>query len=79
MGWLHTPVILPGEFHGQRNLAGYSPWDHNELDATEWLTLSLFTFTPQGDFCHTEAHLEYSVVEPKPHGETGEQSKAFSQ
>ena len=21
-----TPVFLPGEFHGQRNLAGYSPW-----------------------------------------------------
>ena len=22
----HTPVILPGEFLGQRSLAGYSPW-----------------------------------------------------
>ena len=22
-----TPVFLPGEFHGQRSLAGYSPWD----------------------------------------------------
>ena len=22
-----TPVFLPGKFHGQRNLAGYSPWD----------------------------------------------------
>ena len=22
-----TPVFLPGESHGQRNLAGYSPWD----------------------------------------------------
>ena len=21
----HTPVFLPREFHGQRNLAGYSP------------------------------------------------------
>ena len=21
-----TPVFLPGKFHGQRNLAGYSPW-----------------------------------------------------
>ena len=36
------PVFLPGEFHGQRNLAGYSPWGHKELDTTEWLTLSLF-------------------------------------
>ena len=23
--WLPTPVFLPGEFHGQRNLVGYSP------------------------------------------------------
>ena len=23
-----TPVFLPGEFHGQRSLMGYSPWDH---------------------------------------------------
>ena len=24
--WLPTPVFLPGEFHGQRTLVGYSPW-----------------------------------------------------
>ena len=23
--------ILPGEFHGQRSLAGYSPWGSEEL------------------------------------------------
>jgi len=23
--WLPTPVFLPGEFHGQRSLAGYFP------------------------------------------------------
>ena len=28
--------------HGQRSLVGCSPWDHKELDTTEWLTLSLF-------------------------------------
>ena len=26
--WLPTAVFLPGEFHGQRNLAGYSPWGY---------------------------------------------------
>ena len=36
-----TPVFLPGEFHGQRSLAGYSPWGSKELDTTEQLTLSL--------------------------------------
>ena len=31
---------MPGEFHGQRNLAGYSPWGHKESDTTEQLTHS---------------------------------------
>ena len=29
-----TPVFLPGEFHGQRRLVGYSPWGCKESDAT---------------------------------------------
>ena len=37
--WLPTPVFLPGEFHTERSLAGYSPWGHQELDTTERLTL----------------------------------------
>ena len=24
--WQPPPVLLPGKFHGQRSLAGYSPW-----------------------------------------------------
>ena len=27
-----TPVFLPGEFHGQRRLADYSPWDCKAWD-----------------------------------------------
>ena len=38
--WLATLVVLPGECHGQRSLAGYSPWGHKEPDTTEHLTLS---------------------------------------
>ena len=30
-----TPVLLPGESHGQRGLAGYSPWGHKESDKAE--------------------------------------------
>ena len=37
--WLPTPVFLPGEFHGQRSLVGYSPWGHKESGTTEQLTL----------------------------------------
>ena len=37
--WLPTPVFLPGEFHGQRSLVGYSsPRGCKESDTTEWLT-----------------------------------------
>ena len=35
--WLPTPVFLRGEFHGQRSLAGYSPWGCKESDTTEQL------------------------------------------
>ena len=33
--WQPTPVLLPGESHGQRSLEGYYPWGHKELDTTE--------------------------------------------
>ena len=30
-----TPVLLPGQFHGQRSQVGYSPWRHEESDMTD--------------------------------------------
>ena len=33
--WQFTPVFLPGESHGQRSLAGDSPWGHKEFVTTE--------------------------------------------
>ena len=33
--WQPTPVFLPGKFHGERSLAGYSPQSHKELDTIE--------------------------------------------
>ena len=39
--WQPTPVLLPGESHGQRSLAGYSPQGLKELDTTEVTDLSL--------------------------------------
>ena len=36
--WQPTPALLPGESHGQRSLAGYSPQGHKESDMTERLT-----------------------------------------
>ena len=39
--WPPTPAFFPGEFLGQRSLAGYSRWGHSESDPTEQLTLPL--------------------------------------
>ena len=36
--WQPTPVFLPGKFHGQRSLTGYSPWGHKESDTTKQLS-----------------------------------------
>ena len=33
--WQPTAVFLPGESHGQRSLAGYSPWGHTQSDMTD--------------------------------------------
>ena len=33
--WQPTPVFLPGEYHEQRSLAGYSPLGYKESDMTE--------------------------------------------
>ena len=35
------PVFWPGESHGQRSLAGYSPRGHKESDVTEQPSLSV--------------------------------------
>ena len=45
--WQPTPVFLPGESHGQRSLAGYSPQSCNELDMIERLTTVLDGFTTE--------------------------------
>ena len=36
---LPTIIFLPGKFHGQKNLAGYSPLGREESDMTELLSL----------------------------------------
>ena len=33
--WQPTPVFLSGESHGQKSLAGYSPWGRKESDTPE--------------------------------------------
>ena len=38
--WPPAPLFLPGESHGQRSLAGYSPQGRKESDTTERLNNS---------------------------------------
>ena len=40
--WQPTPVLFPGEVHGQRSQAVCSSWDCRESDMTVRLSLSLF-------------------------------------
>ena len=35
-----SAVFLPGKSHGQRSLAGYSPWGHKESDMTEHVVVA---------------------------------------
>ena len=35
--WQPSPAVLPGKFHGQRSLVGYSPWGLKELNMAQLL------------------------------------------
>ena len=43
--WQPDPVFLPGKFHGQRSLVGYSPWGRKESDTTECAHTNTHTHT----------------------------------
>ena len=66
--WQPLRVFLPGEFHGQRSLAGHSSWGHEEWDTTLWFTHThthtqlegfwdLVTIQPIGDVMEKKRHL----------------------
>ena len=44
--WQPTPAFLPGESHGQRSLAGCSPWGHKRSDMTQHVCTESFTDFP---------------------------------
>ena len=54
--WQPTPVFLPRECHGQKSLAGYSPWSHKELATTEHIHTHTHT--------HTHTHSDYKMLPP---------------
>ena len=67
--WQPTPTFLPREFHGQRSLAGYSPWGHrvghnwatNTLhDVLSIIYVQLFRILMNWSFYHCETGLVIS-------------------
>ena len=52
-----APVFLPGEFHGQRSLAGYSPCSHKESDTTERLRHQNILTHPQGKHSQLQKYI----------------------
>ena len=81
--WQPTPVFLPGKFHGQRSLVGYSPWGNKESDMAKHTgthsTLDERKILYPGSrsngtgVCHQLSGLTYSqeakgIEEPDSHG-----------
>ena len=61
---------MPGEFHGQRSPANYSPWGHKESDTTERLTHT-HTHTHARARAHTHTHT-HTHTHINPEGWDGE-------
>ena len=59
--WQPTPVFLPGKFHGQRRLAGYSQRDCKELDTTERVHAFTHTHTHMYTHTHTPPSLHLCI------------------
>ena len=67
-GMAAHPVFLPEESHGQRSLAGYSPWDHKESDTRghSWSDLAQSTCHCRGNhrlLCFFQVWFLYSSFE----------------
>ena len=58
--WQPTPAFLPGKFHGQGSLAGYSPWGCKEPDTTE--QLSPYTRISCNNWCVSRSVVSDSAI-----------------
>ena len=74
--WQPTPAFLPGESHGQRTLAGYSPWGCQESNMTErpTHTWSFSTWHPR-PWGHSPGLLVQSLCSPGIRSSPGGQSQ----
>ena len=63
--WQLTPVFLPRKFHGQKRLAGYSPWSHKQSDTAEHAHVCTHTHT------HTISHKRWELRTDHWNGQLG--------
>ena len=72
--WQSTLVVLPDKSHGQRGLAGCSPWGHKELDMTEHTHMPCPSRkgmnTPEGDSEMGGRHCHCSFRGHRPGGQS---------
>ena len=61
--WQSTPVFLPGKSHGQRRLAGYSPWGPKESDMTEHAHTTAHAYLVTSRI-HTDPHIHTHKATP---------------
>ena len=73
--WQHTPVFLPGKYHGQRSLVGYSPWGckrvgHDLASNQQQFTLDInniclwakpFCFENSGKYLNSKFYFQTAV------------------
>ena len=57
--WLSTLVFLPGDVHGQRRLAGHSPWGRKESDTD---TTELLTQCPLSALPHSSLYISVTLL-----------------
>ena len=58
MSGYRTPALLPGKFHGQRSLVGYSPWGCKEMDMDRKRSV----FIPVSKKCNIKECSNYHTV-----------------
>ena len=63
--WQMTPVILPGKFHEQRSLVGYSPWGPKKLDMTEELSTHTNTHRQRKERRNLQADRKPHILDDK--------------
>ena len=63
--WHPTPVLLPGESHGQRGLAGYSPWGRKNQTRLSVHTCTADSQTRACHLGHTPPSWDLTAGQPR--------------